>query len=815
MLAAGWTLEAGRRARFRGDLAILADQAALRIEAFLDGRLDVVYRLRDDWRTVEMDQAVFEERSLAMQVRYPGFQALNWVDQDHRVRWITPRAGNELALGFDLDDHPLASPLVKRAEFEDRLVLSEPLTLLQGGWGFVGYLRIGDAPEAPTGLLNVDFRARSLLEAAFEKGLPDRMGIAIDDEGTRVAWLGAPRESVVPEYMEERRIPVANRSWRVQLSPSRKRVAAMTGPADRLPVVLGFILSVGIAALIAVGQWRQVMLRQSEQKYRSIVDVMNEGIWILDAEGYTRFVNRSLAGMLGYAPKQMTGRPFDAFVDTWQRDVVKERLQPSTSDRRPVFELDLVKQDGTLVQTVISVKPFLDEAGRFIGAQAVVTDVTERKQLEAQLHHSQKMEAVGRLAGGIAHDFNNIVTGIMGACHLLEHELQTRPELIELVDEINTCGERAAGLTHQLLAFSRQQVLRPKVLNPARALEESNSLLRRLIGEDLDLKVEVDDDLAFVSIDPTQLQQVFLNLVVNARDAMPRGGVIWMRGRNVDAEEATQVGLPSETHVALSVEDTGAGIPPEVLDRIFEPFFTTKEFGKGTGLGLATVLGIVEQSGGRVTVDSRVGVGSMFTVLLPAVPGAAGEAVTPARPRGALGPKEETILLVEDEDSVRKMAQRGLQTAGYLVHAESRPTDALEWAKQPDTRIDLLITDVVMPQMSGLVLAEALKRERPDLPVIYMSGYADEERLPQALRREVFSSEAIFDRPAHRRGSEQARRRARQGPAQLVVMGTEASSAISRRSTWAGPGTTMVTSRVSTTVTPSATTSIHARNATG
>ena len=719
-------------------MAITADQAALRVETFLDSRLDVVYRLRDDWRTVEMDQAVFQERSLAMQVRYPGFQALNWVDRAHRIQWVTPRAGNEQTLGSDLDNDPLSAALVREAERRDRLVLSEPLTLLQGGWGVVGYLRVGDEPGASTGLLNVAFRARPLLEAAFEKGLPADMSIAIDDAGTNIARLGLPVEQAVVEYMQVREIAVANRTWVVRMSPGHKRIASMTGPADRLPVVLGLVLSAGMAALVAVGQWRQAMLRQSEHKYRSIVDEMNEGIWILDAEGYTRFVNQSLAGMLGYAPRQMAGRPFDAFVDTWQRDVVKERLQPSTTDRRPMFELDLVKQDGSLVQTVISVKPFLDEAGRFVGAQAVVTDITERKQLEAQLHHSQKMEAVGRLAGGIAHDFNNIVTGIIGACHLLEHELREQPHLIELIEEINMGGERAAGLTHQLLAFSRQQVLRPKLLNPARALEESNSLLRRLIGEDLDLKVEVDDDLAFVSIDPTQLQQVFLNLVVNARDAMPSGGVIWMRGRNVDAEEAAQAGLPAEKHVALSVEDTGAGIPPEVLDQIFEPFFTTKEFGKGTGLGLATVLGIVEQSGGRVTVDSRVGVGSMFTVLLPAVARAEAEPTTPARPRPAAGPKDETILLVEDEDSVRKMAQRGLQTAGFSVHAESRPTDAIEWARQPDTRIDLLITDVVMPEMSGLVLAEALKRERPHLPVIYMSGYADEERLPQALRKEVF-----------------------------------------------------------------------------
>lgn len=736
VLAAGWTRQAGREARLEGGLRVIADQVVLRLEAFVAAQRDVMHRLRAERQAApQMSDEEFRRRALAIRDRYPGFHAFSWLDEQHVLRWSVPGRGNEPALGFDLDAHPMAAPALGRAEQSGAFVVSRPLELLQGGWGLLAFLRLKGT--GVDGVLVGVFRAEPLLEAALGGTLTDEMAFAFEDRGVPVARLGLEAEKTVAYYTVERAVRVGDREWTLRVAPGQAHVANAIGSADGVPVMLGLLLSLGVGVLLAVGQRRQALLHESERRYRGIINEMNEGIWTLDADGRTEFVSQQMAAMLGYTPRQMTRRPIDDFVDESQRAVVRSKMGPQPFDRGTLFELEFTRADGSTMQTVVSAKPFLSDAGKFTGAQALITDVTERKRLEAQLLHSQKMEAVGRLAGGIAHDFNNLVTGIMGACHLLELELEGRPESLELVDDIHRCGERAADLTQQLLAFSRQQVLKPTILDPARVVEESTNILRRVIGEDIDLRIEIGPDLWSVSIDPTQLQQVLLNLVVNARDAMPSGGTISVRGCNLDAHESVEHGLAPGQYVALTVQDTGDGIPAHLLDQIFEPFFTTKAFGKGTGLGLATVLGIVEQSGGRVTVDSQDGQGSMFSVFLLRAEGEPEEKVH-VRRRGVTNRGEETILLVEDEDAVRKLVQRVLQRAGYVVHAASRPNEALTWAGPPERQVDLLITDVVMPEMNGLVLVEELRRQRPDLPVIFISGYAEADRLPEALQHEVF-----------------------------------------------------------------------------
>ena len=778
VLIAGRAVADGRQARFEGELQTVADQASLRIRAFLNTRFEMLYWLRDQWREKEVvSLAEFQRKTLAWQARYPGIQAVSWVNASRVVEWISPRAGNGSALGFDLDDRPLDAAAVLRAENAEQLVLTPPGRLLQGGQGFTGYLRVGDGAGHPSGIISVAFRTGDVLRIALAEGLPTDMAYVFEDEGTPLGQVGVPLDQTVSSYTEVRRITVADRRWTIRVVPSRARVAALTSYADRGTVALGLLLSFAIAALLAVGQYRQVQLRQSERKYRSIVDEMNEGIWTMDADGRTRYVNGQMATLLGYSADDMVDRPIEHFLSRRQRAKVVALVRQKPGDRGQLFELELRKKDGTALQTVVSVKPYVDDDGTLLGAQALVTDITDRKRLEARLMHSQKMEAVGRLAGGIAHDFNNLVTGIIGACHLLELELEGKTDLLELVDDIHRCGERAADLTHQLLAFSRQQVLKPRVLNPGRALEESNNMIRRLIGEDLELKIDLASDLSSVSIDPTQLQQVILNLIVNARDAMPDGGEIWLRARNVSIAESDRLGLPPASYVTVSIEDKGGGIPPAVKDRIFEPFFTTKPFGKGTGLGLATVHGIVEQSGGFVRVDSRMGVGSTFTVYLPSVE-AAEELSASSRARGITNPGVETILLVEDEASVRRLVQRVLQKAGYEVHVASSPREALDWVDRVEPRIDLLITDVVMPQMNGLVLADEVRRLRPSLPVIFMSGYTEQERLPEALRSEVFlqkpfSVETLTDVARRQLDRRDARPRSSvHGPAERRSQGT-------------------------------------------
>jgi two-component system cell cycle sensor histidine kinase/response regulator CckA len=355
-------------------------------------------------------------------------------------------------------------------------------------------------------------------------------------------------------------------------------------------------------------------------------------------------------------------------------------------------------------------------------------EVAERKRLETQLLQAQKMEAIGRLAGGIAHDFNNLLTAILGYADLMLTDLAAAAPLRQEIQAIQLAGERAAALTRQLLAFSRQQVLQPELLDLNTIVVILSQLLRRLIGEDIELITLLGPDLGWVKADPGQIEQVVLNLAINARDAMPHGGTVTIETANVelDANYARQhVGVKAGSYVLLAISDTGLGMDAETQSRIFEPFFTTKELGKGTGLGLAMVHGIVYQSGGHIGVYSEVGHGTTFKIYLPR----AEERETVARPQPARARAptgSETILLVEDDPSVRELAHTLLRRYGYAVLEAANGAAALELAQHYLGPIDLVITDVVMPGgLSGPQLVQQLVAQRPRLKVLYMSGYTD------------------------------------------------------------------------------------------
>jgi nitrogen-specific signal transduction histidine kinase len=364
-----------------------------------------------------------------------------------------------------------------------------------------------------------------------------------------------------------------------------------------------------------------------------------------------------------------------------------------------------------------------DAGGRPVRVSAVVVDLTERKRLEAQFQQSQKMEAVGRLAGGVAHDFNNLLTVIIGYGQILLERLPPADAARELVAEMTAAGERAAGLTSQLLAFSRRAPLEPQVLDVNRVVAESERLLRRLIGEDVVLTTALAPNAGLVRADQTQLEQVLMNLAVNARDAMPSGGRLLIETRpvNLRGDATPYADLRPGQYIQLAVSDTGTGMSDAVKAHLFEPFFTTKGPGKGTGLGLAMVYGAVRALGGHVSVYSELGIGTTFKVLLPAA--ATGAAPGPGSAEVRLVPKgTETVLLVEDDEQVRRMARLALTTQGYEVVEAPAGADAVA---HPGP-IDLLMTDVVMPGMSGREVAAALRGRNPGLKVLYVSGYTDE-----------------------------------------------------------------------------------------
>jgi nitrogen-specific signal transduction histidine kinase len=359
--------------------------------------------------------------------------------------------------------------------------------------------------------------------------------------------------------------------------------------------------------------------------------------------------------------------------------------------------------------------------------RGIVMDITERRQLGEQLRQSQKMEAVGRLAGGIAHDFNNLLTVIKGYSELMLEDLEGADPLRTEVDEIKKAADRAASLTRQLLAFSRQQVLAPKVVDLNTVVGNMDKLLHRLLGEDIDLFTILEPGLGRVKADPGQIEQVIMNLAVNARDAMPKGGKLTIETANVELDEhytREHAVVKPGSYVMIAVTDTGVGMTDKVKSRIFEPFFTTKEVGKGTGLGLSTVYGIIKQSGGYVWVYSEVGLGSSFKVYLPRVDAPA-EITSPVSSlptrRGT-----ETVLLVEDEDGVRALERQVLHKHGYNVLEARNGGEALLMCERHQGEIDMLLTDVVLEQMGGRELAERLLKVRPEMKVLYVSGYADD-----------------------------------------------------------------------------------------
>jgi two-component system, cell cycle sensor histidine kinase and response regulator CckA len=406
-----------------------------------------------------------------------------------------------------------------------------------------------------------------------------------------------------------------------------------------------------------------------------------------------------------------------------------------TGEPVKVLDVEVIRKDGTKAFNEISVSLIRDSEGKPIGFRGIARDVTERKHaeiemvtLQEQLRQSQKMEAIGQLAGGVAHDFNNLLTVIHGYSELILTSLDENSRLRQDVQEIIHASERASSLTRQLLAFSRKQVLQPKVLDLNAHVFDMDKMLRRMIGENIELMTLLAKDLGRIKADPGQIEQVILNLAVNARDAMLNGGKLTIETANIELDEnyaRSHIGVTPGHYVMLSVSDTGVGIAREVKERIFEPFFTTKEKGKGTGLGLSTVFGIIQQSGGNIWVYSEPGLGTTFKIYLPRI-----EEDTESLKPSAVSTKSlqgsETILLVEDEEIVRKLACTILQKNGYKVLEAPNGEEALRIVQgQNGNPIHLLVTDVVMPGMSGRQLADLLERLRPEMKILYISGYTD------------------------------------------------------------------------------------------
>ena len=610
-----------------------------------------------------------------------------------------------------------------------------------------------------------------------------------------VAWIGMALSAYLQWRVSDGARPVRGLTDYARAVPWLPYVAvgvAFIAPAIRdwndadllrmhLPAT-GLLMALVIARLAVTSRQNASLAAAERGRLATAVDQAAEAILTTDRAGHVTYVNSAFTRITGYPASEIVGRDPALLQNLTDPGSMAQLIAVLVRAESWEGRLVLKRLDGTSIDIDVAVSPLRDANGATEGSVAVARDISRERALEGQLAQAQRMEAVGRLAGGIAHDFNNILTAISGFGELAAAELPADHPVSIDIEQILAASDRAAALTRALLAFSRRQVMQPKAVDLNHVLDELTPMLGRLIGEDVQLIVHLEPNLGLTMADRAQVEQVVLNLAVNARDAMPDGGTLTIATTNEEVDigyARMHVGAVPGPFVALVVSDTGVGMTPDVMEHAFEPFFTTKARGKGTGLGLSTAIGIVQQSGGFIQVHSEPHVGSVFTVHLPRNEDATRQedpASTTRTPRGGT----ETILVAEDETAVRLFVERVLTGAGYRVLTATAGAEALATARSTP-EIDLLFTDVVMPGMSGVQLAAGLAITHPNLPVIYASGYSEEgvlrslgESHAPYIPKPFTSSELlgrvreVLDRAARRAGVPEAETESEPEPARVA-----------------------------------------------
>lgn len=473
-------------------------------------------------------------------------------------------------------------------------------------------------------------------------------------------------------------------------------------------------------------------LQESEERYRELYHQAPVGYHEVDRHGYLLRVNKTEADMLGYKIEEMIGRPIFDFISPEQREHGQKEFFEKIEQILPLegFERKYQRKDGEELFVYIEDRLTYDKTGLISGIRSTMQDISTRKNLEQQLLQSQKMEAIGRLAGGVAHDFNNLLTAILGITELIICDMEDSNPLLPDLEEINKAANRAAALTRQLLAFSRRQPLRPGALNLNEVITNMGKMLRRLIGENIELITTFKPELNLIEADQSQIEQVIMNLAVNAYNAMPEGGKLIIETENVSIDDSYcqnhsfgRVGK----HVCLKISDTGIGMPDEIKHQIFEPFFSTKAPGIGTGLGLSVVYGIIKQHKGWITFKSDIGEGTEFSVYLPVIQDRKEAGIRKTTTRSKIKGQGERVLLVEDEEVVREFAARVLSENGYIVYKAECTNEAIRIFNNNNGNFDLIFSDVVLPDFSGVYLVDQLLAQKPDLHILLNSGYTEQK----------------------------------------------------------------------------------------
>lgn len=730
VVASLWgSVQRAERRRVDLETHITAEQVGLRLEAFVDARTALVrYLAGVGYAAPEEILERFSVEAGSLVGLFPDLQALNYVDSQWVIRVVVPEASNAPALGQDLHAHRGSGVVeaVARAEAERRLTRTPIVDLLQGGRGFGTYLPIPDGYGGALGFVNGVFRIDRLVDTCLaEESLrqrfrfeltegPDRLAYAHHDRVGTGAWPHSVSVSV----------RIVDRPWRLRLAPSAANLARAATGADEAMASAALLLVGCLAFALYSLLRRQDALEESRAKYRLLVEHQSDLVVKLDPLGRFLYVSPSYCETFGMTEGELLGREITPLVHEEDREATARAMDAlRRPPHRVAVEQRVMTRDGWrwLAWSKTAV------LGADDGVEAIICvgrDVTQRRELEEQLVQSRRLHALGQLTGGIAHDFNNILQGMMGSYEFLRLDLEGEGRTHRDLEQIGRSLERARQLTAQLLAFGRRQVLEPEDLELNRTIEDMLHLLRRAVSESVSVELEPAAGPLFTRVDRGQVEQILMNLCVNARDAVDGNGRVVISTSSTDLDAAAcadHEGLAPGRYVAFTVADTGRGMPPEVLERAFEPFFTTKPPGSGTGLGLATVHGIVRQHGGLVLAESVPGAGSRFTVLLPAIE--APRHVEPGLREEAAGGGDEAILLAEDDDEVREQLARLLEEAGYRVLTAADGEEAVEIFGRHRDEVDLVLLDVVMPRMGGRTAAERIRGLRPDIRVLFASGY--------------------------------------------------------------------------------------------
>jgi signal transduction histidine kinase/sensor domain CHASE-containing protein/CheY-like chemotaxis protein len=787
-----WQLDRGESKRIQVETEVTAEQVRLRLEAWIDARVAIVEHLAGGWHTsTDGEHQAFVDEARQFLEEFPGFKALNWVDSQWVIRVTVPPEGNEQALNKDLHFHHNQGvvPAITLANNTGKTIRTPVMTLLQGEKGFATYCLVRGNSGESGGYVNGVFLVQTLVDSCLaEQKFHERFRYCLHGEDGRPlhGHISGKEHHRHWPYRAEVQVRVVDKPWVLNVALSPSMLAGSQTVVDEFMLVASLLMAALLAWLFHVALQRQravqihteqmgLLLGAAKRLNADLVvpsvmrELVSTALALVGAEsgaaglmrgGAMVFTEYNEGGTiqsiaLRFAPGEGvpghiidTRQPYlsnDAAADPHVIQEVREAL-----GFRNLVDVPIIGRSGDLlgcfeIHDTIDGRPFADQDVQLLEGLADQASVAldnslllaGHEELEDQLRHSQKMEAIGLLAGGVAHDFNNLLQAILGHADLALSDRENDELVRSSLEQVLKGGERAAELTAQLLAFSRQQVLSPVALDLNDVIARLLKLIQRGIGEDIDLEFNPGYKLGVVNADPGQMEQVLMNLCVNARDAMPEGGRIVIETRNTagDCECcATNDECLPDPHVQLSISDAGQGMTEMVRQQIFEPFFTTKEVGQGTGLGLATVYGIVTQHGGCIGVESEPDRGTTFRICLPQVD-AEVDAIR-SIPTGPVVGGRETVLIAEDEEMVRAYAVRVLEAAGYTVIQAADGAEALELFSRHRDDIDLCLFDVVMPKMNGRELFEKIREFRPGALVLFSSGYNQDAIHTRFIRHE-------------------------------------------------------------------------------